>query len=387
VKLVYIKYVAVDIKFCSLITQGKTHGNTGGLMNSTNATTLHSDLLDRNWPGFVDRWSGEGSSQAHRVDPPDTATKTSLVFVSKPEQLAEALRRESPLIIALATLKAPDSLPKGTILYRAPHIGLAMSKVLPHFDRKTERFEKGIHPQSFVHPTAKLGKDVRVGAFASIGENVRVGDETLIGAHTVMERNAKIGARGILHPTVFVGADCELGDDVEVHPHTTIGSDGFGFAQDKEFRHHKLPQLGRVVIGDRVEIGANCAIDRAAFGETRIGSGTKFDNLCHVAHNVEIGENSVIAGGFFVAGSSKIGSRFMTGGSSVVSDHVKITDGVVLGGRSTVTNDIEKSGMYAGYPLEPLKDAMRTIANLSHLTRMRKQLSQVLKHLGMEEEK
>jgi len=151
-------------------------------------------------------------------------------------------------------------------------------------------------------------------------------------------------------------------------------------------RQHKIPQLGIVVLEDFVEFGANCAVDRATLGETRIGEGTKFDNLCHVAHNCQIGRHSVYAAGFFVAGSSTIGDHFMVGGTTAVGDHLQISDNVTLGGRSVVTSDIPKAGAYAGYPLEPFAEARRTLVNLTYVTKMRKQLLQIQKHLGLKEE-
>ncbi|MNL30467.1 UDP-3-O-acylglucosamine N-acyltransferase [compost metagenome] len=194
-----------------------------------------------------------------------------------------------------------------------------------------------------------------------------------------------IGDHSLIHPQVFIGAHCELGSRCEIHPHVTIGSDGFSFAPTKTGQLVKIPQIGKVIIGNDVEIGANCTIDRAALTVTRIGNGTKFDNLCHVAHNVEIGENCVFAAGFKVAGSSKIGSNVMVGGDTSVSDHVTIGDRIVIGGKSGVHKDLAGPGQFAGYPIEPMRDAMKTIANIAQLTRIRKNLARVMKHLNIEE--
>jgi UDP-3-O-[3-hydroxymyristoyl] glucosamine N-acyltransferase len=184
---------------------------------------------------------------------------------------------------------------------------------------------------------------------------------------------------------VFVGAGCELGRDCEVHPHTSIGSDGFGYAVGASRRPQKLSHLGNVWIGDEVEIGSNCAIDRATLSSTYVRSGTKIDNLCHIAHNCDLGEDGFYTAGFMMAGSTTIGRRFMTGGNSVVSAHLKLADDVVLAGRSTVTSDVPVSGHYGGYPLQPLKDFMRTLAALGQLTEIRKNLNRVLKHLQLPE--
>lgn len=330
--------------------------------------------------------SGSKESIAKKVLPPDQADSESLVFVSKPDQLEKALKANSPIIVAHKALALPtDS--KATF-FITHSIQLAMATILPLFDGKMNRFnqETKIHPQAFIHPTAHLGQNVSVGPFAVVGEHVRIGDGATIGAQVTVEAYAQIGALTILHPQVFIGAYCEIGSHCEIHPHTTIGADGFSFAATKDGTHKKIPQIGKVVIEDYVELGANCAIDRAALTETRVGRGTKMDNFCHVAHNVVIGQNNVMAAGFKVAGSSKIGSNCMFGGDAAVSDHITICDKVIIAGRSGITSDIVQPGAYGGYPIEPLRDSLKTLANLSQLTRIRKELARVVKHLGLKEE-
>ncbi|MCK6598714.1 MAG: UDP-3-O-(3-hydroxymyristoyl)glucosamine N-acyltransferase, partial [Bdellovibrionaceae bacterium] len=194
-----------------------------------------------------------------------------------------------------------------------------------------------------------------------------------------------IGNSSILHASIYLGSHCEIGSHCEVHPHTSIGSDGFGYYTDQNYHHHKIPQIGKVVIEDRVEIGSNCCFDRATITETRIKKGSKIDNLCHFAHNCSLGENSLIAAGFFVAGSTHLGHRFTTGGNSVVSTHLNICDGVTLAGRSTVTNDVVEAGQYGGYPLQKIKDALKTISSLTKLVEMRKQLSKIIATLNIKE--
>ncbi|MBX3034451.1 MAG: UDP-3-O-(3-hydroxymyristoyl)glucosamine N-acyltransferase [Bdellovibrionaceae bacterium] len=339
-------------------------------------------------PGLIDPWRGEGDARAHRPSPPELSGPDHLVFASQQEQLDTALARRASLIVAHQKLRAPEQVPTGVRVFKSPHVGLAMAAVLPFFDDKLSRFgPRGErHASCVVHPTARVAADVTIGPFAVIGEQAVVEAGCFIGAHVVIEKGARVGAGSILHPQCFIGGDCELGRECEIHPHATVGSDGFGFAQDADFRHHKLPQLGRVVLGDRVEIGANVAIDRAAFTETRIGAGSKIDNLAHIAHNCEIGENAVTAAGFMVAGSSKIGRNFMAGGAAVIADHIHITDDVMLAGRSAVTVDVPEKGAYGGYPLVPMKDHLRILSSLPHLVSLRKQMARVLKHLGLHKE-
>ena len=224
-----------------------------------------------------------------------------------------------------------------------------------------------------------------LGPYCVIGAGANIGDGCLIGAHAVVENGAKVGARSILHPHVFLGAACQLGEDCEVHPHTSIGSDGFGYAVDANGKPRKISHLGNVIIGDGVEIGSNCAIDRATLTSTHIRSGTKLDNICHIAHNCDLGENGFFTAGFMMGGSTKIGRQFVTGGNSVVTAHVTVGDNVVLSGRSSVTNDVPDAGAYGGYPLQPLKEALRTAVSLSHLNEIRRNLKRVMKHLHLAE--
>lgn len=329
---------------------------------------------------------GPLGAKALKILPPECANAEAVVFVSKQAQLDSALKHNASIVIAHKDLQIPEK--SHACFFTTPHIQLAVATVAALFDKKIQRFqqEEHIHPRSFIHASALLGKNVIVGSGAVIGAETHIGDGSIIGANSVIETHARVGSNTIIHPLVFLGAYCEVGSFCEIHPHTTIGADGFGFVPLKASHPIKIPQLGRVVIGDHVEIGSNCAIDRAAMTETHIRSGTKLDNLCHIAHNCEIGENSLIAAGFMMAGSSKLGKNFVVGGGAVVSDHVEVSDNVMVAGLSGVTNDITESGQYGGYPLQPLKDSLKTIATMIHLTKMRKQLSRIIKHLNLSED-
>lgn len=333
--------------------------------------------------------TGSLQAIASKVVPPEMADKESLIFVSKPDQLELAIKNAAPIIVAHKSLTIPESCTTSTF-FTTSSVQLAMAAILPLFDGKMNRFaqDEKIHPTACIHPSAHLGQNVSVGPFAVIGEKVRIGDYTTIASHVVIESSAQVGNHSLIHSQVFIGAHCEVGSHCEIHPHTTIGADGFAFAPTRDGVHKKIPQIGKVVIEDHVELGAGCAIDRAALTETRIGKGTKFDNLCHVAHNVVIGEHCVMAAGFMIAGSSKIGNHCMFGGNTVITDHVTICDRVIVGGKSGVTNDITKPGAYAGYPIEPLRDNMKTLASFGNgnLPRMRKEINRILKHLGIKEE-
>jgi UDP-3-O-[3-hydroxymyristoyl] glucosamine N-acyltransferase len=328
---------------------------------------------------------GNALAVASGCSSPEEVSAHNLVFVSDPAQLESLRGQGAAIVIAHRSLTdviaaSPD---QGTCYFATASIGPAMVALLGYFDRKAERFTQWgeRHSTAVVHERAHIGANVYLGPFCVIGSGARIGDNCLIGSHTVVENDARIGDRTLLHPHVFVGSRCVVGADCEIHPHTCIGSDGFGYVRGPNGLPTKIPHLGNVQIGDHVEIGGNCCIDRAKLASTHIRSGAKLDNICHIAHNCDLGENGFYTAGFMMAGSTKIGRNFSTGGNSVVSSHLTIADDVSLAGRSTVTNDISEPGEYGGYPLQPLRQALRTIATLGGLTEMRKNLARVMRRL------
>jgi UDP-3-O-[3-hydroxymyristoyl] glucosamine N-acyltransferase len=332
---------------------------------------------------------GDLALAASHCHVPEEALRQSLVYVTDAAQLLEARRHKPAILIAHANIADlicavadPDS-----CCFSVRNIGMGMAILLKYFDGKSHRFTQWgeLHPTAVVHRDATIGKGVFLGPYCVIGAGASIGDGCMIGAHCVVENAAKIGARSILHPQVFVGAACQIGEDCEIHPHTSIGSDGFGYAVDSDGKPRKIAHLGNVKIGDRVEIGSNCAIDRATLTSTHIRSGTKLDNICHIAHNCDLGENGFFTAGFMMGGSTKIGRQFVTGGNSVVTAHITVGDNVVLSGRSSVTNDVPNAGAYGGYPLQPLKEALKTAVSIGHLNEIRRNLKRVMRHLHLSE--
>ena len=250
-----------------------------------------------------------------------------------------------------------------------------------------------------VSPKAKIGNNVTIEAFATIYEGVEIGDNTWIGPNVVIGQNVTLGERCIvqtgsiieanvktgddcvIYSNVVLGYDTIIGNKVYIKSGTVIGSEGFGFAQSSDKSYHRIPQTGIVVIEDDVHIGANCCIDRAVYHETRIKRGTKFDNLCHVAHNVEIGEDCALTAGFIVAGSTKIGSRVITSGQCGILDHLTIVDDVVLLVRPGVSNDVKESGIYAGTPLQSFSEFQKSQAIHRNLPELRKRISELEKKI------
>jgi UDP-3-O-[3-hydroxymyristoyl] glucosamine N-acyltransferase len=216
---------------------------------------------------------------------------------------------------------------------------------------KAKPRKKGIHSTAVIEPTAVTGKDIYIGAYAYIGENCKIGNNCLIYPHVYLGDNTVIGNNCVLHSGVKIYHECILGEGCTVHAGTVIGSDGFGFAPQTENEFMKIPQMGNVIIEDNVEIGANVAIDRATMGSTVIHKGVKLDNLIQIGHNVEVGENTVMAAQSGIAGSTKLGRNCMIGGQVAFAGHSKIADGVKIGGQSGIPGNIRKeNAVLTGYP-------------------------------------
>lgn len=226
---------------------------------------------------------------------------------------------------------------------------------------------EGIHSSAVIDPSVILGKNVAVGANVSISKGCKIGDNTKILQNTVIMENVIIGKNTLLYPNVTVREDCIIGDNVIIHSSTVIGSDGFGFTPDGKGVYQKIPQIGNVIIEDNVELGSNVSVDRASLGSTIIRRGVKIDNLVQVAHNVIIGENTVISAQTGISGSTKVGKNCMFGGQVGIVGHIEIADGTLIGAQSGVAKAITKSGKYFGSPAREIGLTMRLEAHLKNL--------------------
>lgn len=257
---------------------------------------------------------------------------------------------------------------------RLPSIGLAnppygWARVLELLDRERTRRPAGVHPTAVVAPSARLGAGVSVGAYSVVEDGAVIGDQTTVYAHAYVGFEARIGKNCLLYPHVTVRERVTLGDRVILQPGVVIGCDGFGFTVH-EGKHYKIPQVGTVEIADDVEIQANTTVDRAAVGVTRIGRGTKIDNLVQVAHNVEVGEHCLVVALTGIAGSTKIG-RYVTLAAQVgVAGHLTIGDGAVVAGKSGVTRSVKPKEVLWGTPAHSLKEELKVIAATRKLPQM-----------------
>jgi UDP-3-O-[3-hydroxymyristoyl] glucosamine N-acyltransferase len=254
-------------------------------------------------------------------------------------------------------------IPSGKIsatLIRVDNAYEAFASLLRLVDQARPR-KKGIHPTAVIESTAKIGSDVYIGPYAYIGENCVVGDGCSIYPHVYIGDNTRLGINCTLNPGVKIYHDCIIGQDCIIHAGSVIGSDGFGFAPQSENEYMKIPQLGNVVLEDLVEIGANVTIDRATMGSTFIRKGVKLDNLIQIGHNVEVGENTVMAAQTGIAGSSKIGKNCMFGGQVGISGHVRIANGSKIGAQAGIPGDIkEENTAILGTPAFEIKQFLRS---------------------------
>jgi UDP-3-O-[3-hydroxymyristoyl] glucosamine N-acyltransferase len=286
---------------------------------------------------------------------------------------------------ASAILVGP-SLHAGIPLIRTDNPYYAYFQVLNLFAGDVSaRYPRGVHPQAVVEDGAHLGADVCIGPFCHVGAGATIGDgTTLVGGVFVGER-AHIGKRCLIYSHVTIREECRIGDRVILQPGVVIGSDGFGYAT-RGAVHHKVPQIGCVVIEDDVELGANTCVDRATTGETRIKRGTKIDNLVQVAHNVVIGEDGVIAAQVGISGSTEVGNNVVIGGQAGTAGHVTIGDRVMVGGQAGVTKSVPPDTMVSGYPAKEHSLSRRIYAHTAMLPELFKRVKDLERRIREREE-
>jgi len=295
-------------------------------------------------------FEGDGEKTIRGVSSLEKAREGDLVFLAQPKfrKLLEETR-------ASAAILPPDETFRGIPVLFSDNPHLAFIKAVDFFFTPY-RLEPGIHPSALISGSAKLGENVAVGALTFIGDDVEIGEGSVIFPLVSIYPRVKIGDRTVIHSHVSIREDVRIGNRVIIHNGVVIGSDGFGYLEAGDGSRTKIPQKGTVIIEDDVEIGSNTTVDRAALGETIIRRGAKIDNLVQVAHNVEVGENTILAGQVGIAGSSKIGKNVIMGGQVGVADHVNIGDRVIIAAKSGVTKDIPPNSFVAGSPHLNIRD-------------------------------
>ncbi len=306
----------------------------------------------------------------------EEATTGELTFLANPkyEEFLYQTKASIVIINEALVLKTPIA----ATLIRVPDAYAAFATLLTKYQALKTQNLSGIQSPSYISNSAKLGEHHYVAAFAHIGDNVQIGNDVKIFPNVVIGENVKIGNNVTLHPGVIIYADCILGNNITIHSGAVIGSDGFGFAPTADGSYQKIPQLGNVVIEDNVEVGSNTTIDRATIGSTVIRKGVKLDNLIQVAHNVEVGENTVIAAQVGLSGSTKVGKGVMMGGQAGTAGHLSIANGVKVAARSGITKTIDKAdSTITGFPAAEHSTALRAQIHLKNLPNLEKRVKEL----------
>lgn len=316
----------------------------------------------------------------------EEATANQLAFLANPKYEEYLYTTKASVIIINESQELKE--PVNATLIRVPDAYSAFASLLQKYQEIMRHQLSGIQEPSFIHKSAKLGENVFVGAFSYIGENVCIGDNAKIYPGTYLGDNVKIGENSVVLPGVKIYHDCVVGNNVTIHAGTVIGGDGFGFAPQADGSYKKVPQIGNVVIEDYVEIGSNSSIDRATIGSTIIRAGAKLDNLIQIAHNVEIGTNTVIAAQAGVSGSTKIGSNVQIGGQAGIVGHIQIADGTRINAQSGVSKTVKNpNSALTGSPAFDYTSALRSQAltrNLPDLEKRVKELEKLVQQLIQE---
>lgn len=317
----------------------------------------------------------------------EEARQGQLAFLANAKYEEHLYATSASVIIINESLELKE--PVNATLIRVTDAYTAFATLLAKYQEIQKQQLKGIQQPAYIDSTATIGEDVFIGAFAYLSENVSIGNNVKIYPHVFIGNNVIVGDDTIIHPGVKIYHDCVLGKNITIHAGTVIGSDGFGFAPQTDNSYKKVPQIGNVIIEDNVELGANVTIDRATIGSTVIKSGAKLDNLIQIAHNVEVGMNTVIAALVGVSGSTKIGNNVMIGGQAGLAGHLQIADGTKINGKSGVSKSIKKPNTsITGTPAIDYASSMRIQAlnrNLPEMERRLKDLENLVKLLREEE--
>lgn len=322
---------------------------------------------------------GDGEVEITGVAPIEGARSGEITFIANPKYLSKLNETEASAVIVSREMGQAK---RNLLCVENPY--LAFAKVLHLFCQKPYE-PKGVDSKAWVSPTAKLGQDITLFPFVYIGDRCQIGDRVTLHPGVYVGEDASIGEESILYANVSIYPGTVIGKRVILHSGVVVGSDGFGFVKEGK-KNFKIPQVGTVEIGDDVEIGANTTIDRAALGKTIIQRGVKIDNLVQVAHNVAIGEDSIIVAQVGISGSTKIGSNVTLGGQVGLAGHIKIGDNVMVGAQSGVAHDLPPNGAYTGSPAIAHREFLRMVMTLPKVPEMRKTLTELEKRLAKIEE-
>lgn len=321
------------------------------------------------------RVEGDPTIVVSKIEKIEDATIDGLTFLANPKYESFLYTTSAAIVIVNEDLELEK--PINPVLIRVKNAYTALSLLLEKYN-SLKRERVGVEDPVFIHPEAKVGDNVYIGAFAYIGAHAIIGDNCKVYPQVYIGEGVNIGERSIVYPGAKIYADCVLGSRVVIHAGVVIGSDGFGFAPQDDGSYYKVSQIGNVVIEDDVEIGANTTIDRATMGHTLVRKGVKLDNLIQLAHNVEIGQNSVIAAQTGVSGSTKIGKNVVLGGQVGIVGHINIANGSQVQAQSGVNKPIlEENKKWAGTPANAYQSHMRAQVIIQRLPELEKRIEEL----------
>jgi UDP-3-O-[3-hydroxymyristoyl] glucosamine N-acyltransferase len=310
----------------------------------------------------------------------EEADASSLCFIANPKYAHYASSTHAGILVVSKDFDIENQ--NGTTYLRVQDPYSSFAILLEKFAQQQASQLIGIEQPSFIHETAHIAEDVYIGAFSYIGKNARIAKGVKIYPNCYVADNVDIAENTVLHPSVVVYHHTQIGANCILHAGVVVGSDGFGFAPQKDGSFSKVPQTGNVVIGKDVEIGANTVIDRATLGSTVIEDGVKLDNLVQIAHNVTIGKNSVVAAQAGISGSSKIGKQVMVGGQAGLVGHIQIADGVKINAQSGVSKSINASNSFvSGSPAEPFRQHYKNLAYVRNMAELLERIENLEREL------
>jgi len=304
-----------------------------------------------------------------------------LSFLANPKYEAYIYSTLSSICIVNHSFRPSQSLPQSLTLIRVDDAYGSFARLLELY-AQFQKKQATVEQPSFVHPTAQVGENCYIGAFVYLGANVVIGKNCTIYPGTHIGDFSRIGEDTTLFSGVQIYDNMHIGKRCIIHSGTVIGSDGFGFAPDEQGVYSKVPQIGNVVISDDVEIGSNCTIDRATMGSTRIGRGVKIDNLCQIAHNVEIGDHTAIASQAGIAGSAKLGKHIMVGGQTGINGHLTVVDHTKIVAQSGIPSSVKSAETLMGSPAIPLNDFKRSYIGFRRLPELADEIRALRKELN-----
>lgn len=323
------------------------------------------------------RVEGNKDAKVHTFAKIEEGTEGAISFLSNPKYTHYLYNTKSSIVIVNEDVELEKDV--DATLIRVPNAYESIAKLLQIYEASKPK-KTGVAPQAYIAPSAKLGNNCYVGPFAYVGEGAEIGDGCQIYPHAVVGDNVKVGSNCIFYPNTTIYQGCKIGNNVTIHAGSVIGADGFGFAPSAN-GYDKIPQIGIVVIEDNVEIGANTCVDRSTMGATVIHKGVKLDNLVQVAHNVEIGENTVMSAQVGIAGSTKVGSWCMFGGQVGLAGHITIGDKTFLGAQSGVPGSLKGGEELIGTPPMNPRQYFKSQAIFRRLPDMYKDLNDAKKKI------